>query len=34
MPLVTAAEAAARSSVMEAMYQGARAQSWATPYMP
>lgn len=34
MPLVTAAEAAARSSVMEALYQGARSQSWATPYRP
>jgi predicted dehydrogenase len=34
MPLVTAAEAAARSSVMEALYQGAKTQSWATPYKP
>ncbi len=33
-PLVTAAEAAARSSAMEAMYKGAAAQSWVTPYRP
>lgn len=33
-PLVTAGEAAARSSVMEALYNGAAAQSWATPYKP
>jgi predicted dehydrogenase len=33
-PLVTAAEAAARSSAMEAMYQGAAAQTWVAPYRP
>jgi predicted dehydrogenase len=32
--LVTAAEAAARSSAMEAMYQGAAAQTWVAPYRP
>ncbi len=33
-PLVTAAEAAARSSAMEAMYKGAATQSWVAPYKP
>ena len=33
-PLVTAAEAAARSSAMEAMYKGAASQSWVAPYKP
>ncbi len=33
-PLVTASEAAARSSAMEAMYKGAAAQSWVAPYKP
>jgi predicted dehydrogenase len=33
-PLVTAAEAAARSSAMEAMYKGAASHSWVAPYRP
>jgi predicted dehydrogenase len=33
-PLVTAAEAAARSSAMEAMYQGAAAGAFVAPYRP
>jgi predicted dehydrogenase len=33
-PLVTAAEAAARSSAMEAMYQGAASQAFVTPFRP
>ena len=33
-PLVTASEAAARSSAMEAMYKGAASQSWVAPYKP
>jgi 1,5-anhydro-D-fructose reductase (1,5-anhydro-D-mannitol-forming) len=31
MPLVTPREAAARVSVMEAAYKGAKAQAWVTP---
>lgn len=33
-PLVTASEAAARSSAMQAMYEGAAAQTWVAPYKP
>jgi len=34
LPLVTAREAAYRSAVMEAIYQGARAQQWVAPEAP
>lgn len=34
VPLVTADEAAYRCAVMEALYQGAREQSWAKPQQP
>jgi predicted dehydrogenase len=34
VPLVTAREAAYRSAVMEAMYEGARSNSWVTPKSP
>jgi predicted dehydrogenase len=33
-PLVTPAEAAARSSAMEAMYKGAASRTWEEPYRP
>jgi predicted dehydrogenase len=33
-PLVTAAEAAARSSAMEAMYKAAATQTWVAPFRP
>ncbi len=34
MPLVTIREAAYRSAVMEAMYQGAKEKKWVTPQAP
>lgn len=34
VPLVTAGEAAYRSAVMEALYQGAKQQQWVTPARP
>jgi len=34
VPLVTAAEAAWRSAVMEAMYEAAQKQSWVEPRRP
>jgi len=34
VPLVTAGQAAYRSAVMEALYQGARQQQWTTPARP